>query len=90
MDVAAELGGRIDPAAARRVVDAFGRPAEAAARYRPPLVLLDPADSRLFLRWSLGGLVVIRVVGAAQVAGEPGAGALASWWLGVAPGCWRR
>lgn len=97
MDVAAELrsilldelGGRTDPADARRVVDAFGRPAEAAARYRPPLVLLDPADSRLFLRWSLGGLAVIWALGAAQVAGEPGVNALASWWLGVAiPSLW--
>ncbi|TKK89291.1 hypothetical protein FDA94_10175 [Herbidospora galbida] len=84
-----ELGDRTDPDAARRVVDAFGRPAEAAARYRPPLVLLDPADSRPFLRWSLIGLAVIWALGAASVAQEPGPNPVASWWLGVViPSLW--
>ncbi|WP_061293867.1 HAAS signaling domain-containing protein [Herbidospora cretacea] len=67
-----ELGDRADPADARRVIDAFGRPEEAAARYRPPLVVLDPADTRRFLHWSAGGLAVIWVLGAVSVALEPG------------------
>ncbi|GAB1817773.1 hypothetical protein [Herbidospora sp. RD11066] len=85
-----ELGERTETADARRVVDAFGRPAEAAARYRPPLVVLDPADSRSFLLWSAIGLAVIWVLGALDVAANPTPNpAIADWWLGVAiPSLW--
>nr|WP_062330734.1 hypothetical protein [Herbidospora sakaeratensis] len=84
-----ELGDHADAESARRAIDAFGRPAEAAARYRPPLVLLDPADSRPFLRWSVGGLVVIWVLGAVSVVQEPGPNPVAAWWLGIAvPSLW--
>jgi hypothetical protein len=52
----------------------FGRPADVAARYGPPLTVIDPADSRRFLRLTAIGLVVIWV-GGAFTAGSPRA-----WW----------
>jgi hypothetical protein len=55
------LEGREDVAA---FLADFGRPAEVAARYGPPVTVIDPADSRRFLRLSAIGLVVIWVGGA--------------------------
>ncbi|WP_066361743.1 hypothetical protein [Herbidospora mongoliensis] len=84
-----ELGDRTRPEDAHQVIDAFGRPAEAAARYRSPLVLLDPADSRAFLRWSLIGMAVIWALGVADGFANPTPNPAATWWLGVAiPSLW--
>lgn len=56
-EVAAKEG---DPeSAAREVVAGLGRPAEVAARYGPPVSLIDPADSRWFLTLAGGGAAVI-------------------------------
>ena len=43
-------GSSPDQTATLALLAGFGRPAEVAARYRPPLVLIDPADSRSFVR----------------------------------------
>jgi hypothetical protein len=70
-DVAAELRSLLADELAERGRDnardllvGFGRPAEVAARYRPPLTVIDPADSRRFLRLSIIGVAVIWVGGA--------------------------
>jgi len=78
-----------DETIARALVVAFGRPAEVAARYRPPVVVIDPAETRAFLWLSGAGLGIIWAVGLAVVAAAPsvpGGGALIvlrDWWLGV-------
>ncbi|MET7419463.1 hypothetical protein [Dactylosporangium sp. NPDC005555] len=44
---------------ARELLEAFGRPAEVAARYGPPVTLIDPADTRRFLTLAGGGAALI-------------------------------
>ncbi|GAA0424995.1 hypothetical protein Acor_36740 [Acrocarpospora corrugata] len=96
---AAESGRPADEAMARELVLAFGRPAEAAARYHPGLNVIDPADSRRFLRLTLIGLAVIWLLGLVDILRRPlatdpltvlgtwwtsyGLGAL--WWPGAPP-----
>lgn len=56
----AEGAGREpDAAMATALVNAFGAPADVAARYRPTLTIIDPADGHAFLRYSVIGLLVI-------------------------------
>ena len=56
----AEAAGRdVDAAMAIEFLRAFGRPAEVAARYRPALTIIDPADGRSFLRATVIGLAII-------------------------------
>jgi hypothetical protein len=56
----AEDAGRVvDAEMALALLRAFGRPADVAARYRPTLTIVDPADGRTFLVWSVAGLAVI-------------------------------
>lgn len=56
----AEGAGREpDAAMAKELLVAFGRPTEVAARYRPTLTIIDPADGHAFLRATLIGLGVI-------------------------------
>jgi hypothetical protein len=73
-DVAAELGALLreelanraaepDEAAAMALLNGFGRPAEVAARYRPTFTIIDPADSRAFLKSSAIGVALIWLVG---------------------------
>jgi hypothetical protein len=73
-DVAAELGallreeltdreGEADEAAAMALLTSFGRPSEVAARYRPALTIIDPADSRAFLKAAVIGVALIWLVG---------------------------
>ena len=83
-DVAAELRSLIDDELAERGRDSakdllvgFGRPAEVAARYGPPLTIIDPADSRRFIRLSVIGLAVIWLGGALD------ADTLRIWWEAV-------
>jgi hypothetical protein len=80
-DVAAELRSLIDDELAERGRDSakdllagFGRPAEVAARYGPPLTIIDPADSRRFIRLSVIGIAVIWLGGALD------ADTLRIWW----------
>ncbi|GIH22752.1 hypothetical protein Aph01nite_10620 [Acrocarpospora phusangensis] len=93
---AAESGRPADEAMAHELVLAFGRPAEAAARYHPALTVIDPADSRRFLRLTVIGIAVIWVLGLVDTLlrhpiGSAGdlLGALGMWWTGVAvPALW--
>jgi hypothetical protein len=56
----AEAAGRgADAAMATELLQAFGRPAEVAARYRPELTIIDPADGHRFMRMAVIGLVVL-------------------------------
>ena len=60
----AEASGR--PADANMAIEflqAFGRPADVAARYRPTLVVIDPADGHAFVRLTVIGLLVIWILG---------------------------
>lgn len=73
---AAAAGRGADAAMATELVEAFGRPADVAARYRPTLTIIDPADGRAFLRAAVIGLAVIWGLGLLQVLGQP----IASGW----------
>lgn len=56
----AEAAGREpDSAMAIAFLREFGRPDEVAARYRPHLSIIDPADAHAFLRASVIGLLII-------------------------------
>jgi hypothetical protein len=92
----AEAAGRgADAAMATELLHAFGRPADVAARYRPTLTIIDPADGHSFLRaaviglaliWCLG--LVIRLLQPIDSAGEF-LGVLGQWWMGtVIPSLW--
>src|SRR5688572_2267707 len=60
----AEASGReIDAAMAIEFLRGFGRPEDVAARYRPPLTIIDPADGRSFLRATMIGLALIWSLG---------------------------
>ena len=50
---AAQSGRPADEALALSLVRAYGRPTEVAARYQPPLTLIEPADTRSFFRAAL-------------------------------------
>lgn len=88
-----ELQGRADesgrPADANMAIEflqAFGRPADVAARYRPTLVVIDPADGHAFVRLTVIGLLVIWTLGLiAQIeppiqSGDQLLLALGQWW----------
>lgn len=83
----ADAAGRgADSAMATELVEAFGRPADVAARYRPTLTIIDPADGRAFLHAAAIGLAVILGLGLLEVLGQP----IASGWdlLTVLGGVW--
>lgn len=92
----AEATGRgVDEALATELLHALGRPADVAARYRPTLTIIDPADGRTFLRASVIGLAIIWCAGLLTVLRQPiGSGwdflqALGQWWGGtVIPSMW--
>jgi hypothetical protein len=99
LDAKAEAARRApDAALALELLAGFGRPAEVAARYRPALVLIDPADTRTFVRASAIGMAILWIVGlvatfqkhADSIANfvdvlQP----LGEWWIGVAiPSLW--
>jgi hypothetical protein len=94
-DKADAAGRPVDAALALEVVRAMGRPADVAARYRPALVVIDPADGRAFLQATLVGLGLIWFAGALVAFSTPGAhpggwlGALGQWWgTAVVPSLW--
>jgi hypothetical protein len=84
----ADAAGRpADAAMVKELLQSFGRPGEVAARYRPTLTIIDPADGHAFLRATLIGLVVIWSAGllsyfSSQSFGstEQFLGALGQWW----------
>jgi hypothetical protein len=86
----AEAAGRgADAAMATELVHAFGHPAEVAARYRPTLTIIDPADGRGFLRAAVIGLAIIWCLGLVEHLRQPidSGGdllsALGQWWVGT-------
>jgi hypothetical protein len=92
----AEAAGRgVDEAMATEFLRAFGRPEDVAARYRPTLTIIDPADGRSFLRASVIGLAIIWGLGLLASLRQPvdSGGdlltALGQWWGGtVIPSLW--
>lgn len=92
----AEAAGRgIDAAMATELLQAFGRPMDVAARYRPTLTIIDPADGRNFLRAAVIGLAIIWSLGLLRCLQHPidSGGdllsALGQWWGGtVIPSMW--
>jgi hypothetical protein len=92
----AEAAGRgVDAAMATELVHAFGRPVDVAARYRPTLTLIDPADGHSFLRAAVIGLAIIWCMGLLESLGQPIASggdllrALGQWWgATVIPSMW--
>jgi hypothetical protein len=92
----AEAAGRaVDAAMATEFLQAFGRPEEVAARYRPALTIIDPADGRTFLRATVVGLAILWCLGLLVCLQQPlGSGddvvrALAQWWgRTVIPSLW--
>jgi hypothetical protein len=61
---AQEAGRSPDEALALSLVRGFGRPNEVAARYQPVWTIIDPADSRSFLRAAILGAGVLLVLSA--------------------------
>jgi len=92
----AEAAGReADAAMATELLHAFGRPEDVAARYRPTLTIIDPADGHSFLRAAIIGLAIIWCLGLLLRLRQPIASAwdvlsaLGQWWGGtVIPSLW--
>lgn len=92
---AESTGREIDAGMATELLNAFGHPADVAARYRPSLTIIDPADGQSFMRLAIIGLGVIWAVGLlTQVVHPLGSGgdvlsASGQWWTGtVIPSLW--
>ncbi len=93
-----EATGRgVDAAMATEFLGAFGRPAEVAARYRPTLTIIDPADGRSFLHATVIGMAVIWILGLVDSLRQPIAidsawdllHVAAHWWgRAVIPSLW--
>lgn len=92
----AEAEGRApDAAMATAFLQAFGRPADVAARYQSTLTIIDPADGHTFLRAAVIGMAIIWGVGLLVSMGRPIASAsdffraLGHWWgAAVIPSLW--
>ena len=92
----AEATGRTaDAAMATEFLRAFGRPRDVAARYRPTLTIIDPADGHSFLRATVIGLAILWCVGLWIALRQPidsGSDlllALGQWWgTTVIPSLW--
>lgn len=84
---AEESGRPADASMAIEFLQAFGRPADVAARYRPTLVVIDPADGHAFIRLSVIGLLVIWTLGLVALFEPPIQSteqflwALGQWWV---------
>jgi len=94
-DKAEAAGHDVDTAMAIEFLRAFGRPEDVAARYRPTLIIIDPADGHRFLRTSVIGLVIIWGLGLLKFFQQPiGSGwdflqALGQWWgTALIPSMW--
>ena len=94
-DTSQAAGRAVDAAMATEFLNAFGRPAEVAARYRPALAIIDPEDGPTFLRATIVGLAVIWVLGLLEHLLQPIdtqvglLGALGQWWTStVIPSAW--
>jgi hypothetical protein len=94
-DKAEASGHPVDGAMATEFLNALGQPAEVAARYRPPLTIIDAADGHAFLRATVIGLAIIWVLGLLvrllQPIDTPGGlpATLGQWWATtVIPSLW--
>ena len=83
----AEAAGHgADATMATELLRAFGRPVDVAARYRPTLTIVDPADGRNFLRAVVIGLAIIWCLGLLESLQQPInsgwdlLGVLGQWW----------
>lgn len=86
-DKAEETGRAVDASMATEFLNAFGHPDVVAARYRPALNIIDPADGHKFLRATFIGLAIIWALGLLELwQTAPAVGflnTLAKWWLGM-------
>lgn len=86
---AAEAGREADVEMALAHVRSFGRPADVAARYRPPVTVIDPAHGQRFWRMTFIGLGLIWAAGlwshwqAAEATGLDVLQMLGRWWGGT-------
>jgi hypothetical protein len=93
-DKADAAGREADAAMATELARSFGRPADVAARYRPTLTIIDPADGPGFLRASVIGLAIIWGLGLLASWRPMDSGwdlllILGPWWVGtVIPSLW--
>ncbi len=94
-DRADASGRQVDAAMAVDFLRAFGRPVDVAARYRPGLTIIDPADGRSFVRATLVGLAIIWSAGLLASLQQPiDSGwdllqAIGHWWGGIViPSLW--
>lgn len=91
-DKADEAGREADEAMAVEFLRAFGPPEEVAARYRPTLVIIDPAEGPRFLRLTVIGLLVIWGAGLwvhfqpPIASGGELLGRIGKWWTSVVIG----
>ncbi|MBN8481803.1 MAG: hypothetical protein J0L88_09470 [Xanthomonadales bacterium] len=75
-----------DAATTLAMLRAFGHPADVAARYRPTLSVIDPADGHAFVRWSIVGVAVIWIIGLLELFSQPRDNSvsllavLGAWW----------
>jgi hypothetical protein len=96
----ADAAGRpADAAMATEMLQAFGQPADVAARYQPAMTIIDPADGYRFLQLTLIGLAVVWGLGLVSLFQQPihsasdfftalgrqwvGTWVLSLWWPGV-------
>ena len=87
------LGRGVDVAMATELVRAFGRPVEVAARYRPTLTIIDPADGQVFVRAAVIGVTLIWCLGLLMHLRPPIEGGVlmgvSRWWgTTVIPSMW--
>lgn len=86
-DRAEEAGREADEAMAIAFLNDFGRPEDVAARYRPALTVIDPADGHRFLRLTVIGMGVILIAGLLDRLQQPMASggdvvrAISQWWF---------
>lgn len=85
-DKAEDAGRAIDGEMAVEFCHGFGHPEVVAARYRPSLTIIDPADGQRFLRVSVIGLLIIWAAGLFETFSQPMNSttgffqALGQWW----------
>lgn len=90
-DRADAAGREADAAMATEYLNAFGHPVDVAARYRPQLGIIDPADGPAFLRASVVGLLLIWTAGLlaewpSLASGEHTLSVIGRWWVGTVVG----
>lgn len=86
-DKAEHSGRAADAEMAAEFCRAFGRPEEVAARYRPTLSIIDPADGHSFVRASITGSVILAGLLLLKTLSQPDASSafflsmLGQWWM---------